>query len=66
MTPDMSQMTPLELAERSTYERSGWVNPYCEELCRRAGLLQKYLDAQGEDIQKIVRRAGKSFGIIII
>lgn len=66
MKPELSQMTPLELAEMATYDRSGWNNPYCEELCRRAGLHRKFQAARGDDVRIIVQRAAKSFGIKMI
>ena len=63
---DVKNMTPIELASASTYVRSGWKNIYTQELCRRAGLLERYLNANDTEVSTIVRRAAKSFGIKLI
>ena len=63
---DVKNMTPVELASASTYVRSGWKNIYAQELCRRAGLLERYLNADDTEVSTIVRRAAKSFGIKLI
>ena len=63
---DVKNMTPMELASASTYVRSGWKNIYTQELCRRAGLLERYLNADDAEVSTIVRRAAKSFGIKLI
>ena len=63
---DVKNMTPIELASASTYVRSGWKNIYTQELCRRAGLLERYLNADDTEVPTIVRRAAKSFGIKLI
>ena len=65
-TPDISGMSPIELANASTYVRIGWKNIYTQELCRRAGLLERYLKADDAEVSNIVRRAAKSFGIKLI
>ena len=63
MNRDVTHMTPVELAEAATY---GWKNPFCEELCRRAGLHQKYLESYGDKTREIVQRAAKGFNIRMI
>ena len=54
------------MAEAATYVRKGWKNPFCEELCRRAGLHQKYLESYGDKTREIVQRAAKGFNIRMI
>ncbi|MCG4705529.1 hypothetical protein GKE88_08145 [Flavonifractor plautii] len=66
MNRDVTHMTPVELAEAATYVRKGWKNPFCEELCRRAGLHQKYLESYGDKTREIVQRAAKGFNIRMI
>ena len=63
---DVKNMTPMELASASTYVRSGWKSIYTQELCRRAGMLERYLNADDMEVSTIVRRAAKSFGIKLI
>lgn len=62
---DPASMTPKLLAETITYCQE-IANPYAEELARRAGLLGKYLYASGEERAEIVRRAAKSFNILLV
>ena len=47
-------MTPNQLAETTTYI-GGNRNPYAEELCRRAGTIHEYKNADTEhDLKRIV------------
>ncbi len=66
IVPDVINMTPIELASASTYVRSGWKNIYTQELCRRSGLLERYLSADDTEASTIIRRAAKSFGIELV
>lgn len=63
---NVKSMTPVELADAATYVQRGWKNIYTEELCRRAGLLERYLRTSDPEVADIVRRAAKSFGIMLI
>lgn len=62
---DPSSMSPDLLALTTTYCQN-LVNPYAEELAKRAGLLEKYLHASDEERADIVRRATKGFNIVLI
>lgn len=58
-------MTPEQLAETVTYIR-GNHNPYAEELCRRAGTLDRYKQADSEqELYALVVRAAAAFDIIL-
>ena len=60
-----SAMSHYSLASAVTYCRS-IDNPYAEELAGRAGLLEKYLRTSGAEHTDVVRRAAKSFNILLI
>lgn len=60
-----SSMSPSMLAGATTYCRDS-VNPYSEELVRRAGLIEKYLCTTGVDQTDVVRQAAKGFNILLI
>ncbi len=60
-----TSMTPDLLAGATTYCQSV-TNPYAEELARRAGLLEKYRATSDVERADIVRRAAKSFNIVLI
>ena len=62
---DPSSMSPDLLALATTYCQN-LINPYAEELAKRAGLLEKYLRASDEKRADIVRRAAKGFNIVLI
>ena len=60
-------MTPGELADACTYERASVKNMFAEELCRRAGLSQRYQKAQTDAAAKeVIQRAAKGFNILLI
>lgn len=62
---DPSSMSPSMLAGATTYCRDS-VNPYSEELARRAGLLEKYLRTTGVDQADVVRQAANGFSILLV
>lgn len=66
MNRDVTHMTPVELAEAAHICAERVEKPFCEELCRRAGLHQKYLESYGDKTREIVQRAAKGFNIRMI
>lgn len=60
-----SKMTPGRLADATTYCRTN-MNPYAEELMRRAGNLEAF-KASNDPAErgKILRSAAKAFGIML-
>lgn len=66
--PDIAAgMTPQELAGACTYIQCGVKHIFARELCRRAGLLEKYDRAYTDsDARKVLDRAAESFGIKLI
>ena len=62
---DPPSMSPELLALTTTYCQN-LINPYAEELAKRAGVLEKYLRTSDEECADIVRRAAKGFNIMLI
>lgn len=60
-------MTPHELADACTHERASVKNMFAEELCRRAGLWEKYRETRTDAAAKeIIKQAAKSFNLLMI
>lgn len=62
---DPASMSPYSLAGATTYCKD-IDNPYAMELAKRAGLLERYLQASGVERADIVLRAAKAFNIMLI
>lgn len=62
---DPASMAPDSLAGATTYCKDIG-NPYAMELAKRAGLLERYLQASGVERADIVRRAARAFNIMLI
>lgn len=59
------KMTPSSLSDAITYCKT-FINPYAEELMRRAGNLKTFnATSDTSERSKIVRNAAKSFGILL-
>lgn len=54
---NLKDMSPCELMDAATYCNS-YINPYCEELCRRTGNLVAYI----KDAKKASKAAARGFG----